>query len=169
MSMCCIRLSALPKECSHSAHLCSFSPEWVIMCFRKISAWPNDFLHSEQVWVFNPLWVGMCLFRYLARPNYLLHCTEMCVLVFSDVLPDQMTSYILSNCASFLYYASPICFETSWIWNFGNFGLKGFICHDVLNKLVKIFFTVCIIHTVKKTLCNASVPCLSDDTHVFRL
>ena len=39
-----------------SAHLCSFSPVWMIMC----SKWPNDFLHSEQVGVFTPLWMSMC-------------------------------------------------------------------------------------------------------------
>ena len=88
------RFPARPNEPPHSAHLCTFSPVWVIMCILNEPASLNAFIHSEQVWAFTPLWVSMCVFRCAAWPNDLLHWTQTICLSLLWV------SMCISRCAA---------------------------------------------------------------------
>ena len=92
--MCFFRVPASPNEFPHCAHLCTFSPVWVIMCVLKVSARPNDFLHSGQVWVFSPLWVSN--FQTVSKTEWLLalHTSVSLFFAVSDHVPLQTSCSI---------------------------------------------------------------------------
>ena len=144
------RFPARPNEPPHFAHLCTFSPVWVIKCILNEPASLNAFIHSEQVWAFTPLWVSMCVFRCAAWPNDLLHWTQ------TYGLSLLWVSMWISRCAArpnVLLQAEQMCI----------FFLCGWACAFSYVELYQM--TYCIGHKHELFLC-CGLPCdLSELLH----
>ena len=124
------RFPARPNEPPHSAHLCTFSPVWVIMCLLNVPASPKDYSHSEQLWIFTPLWVSMCVFRLVAWANDFwywtqgnarsLLCVTMWLFSFLDRSNDLWHSEqlcILFPLSVSEYHSILLWFGSAWISN----------------------------------------------------
>ena len=97
-------------------HLCGFSPLWISLCLFRSPAWPKESPHSSRLCSFSPVCHTECGWS-CASSNVLLdqmtsyilnkcglwlHCEWACA--SSDVLLGQMISYILNNCASVFHF-----------------------------------------------------------------
>ena len=60
LSRCLFRWASRPNDLLHWAHLCSFSPVWVIRCLFRWADKPKDLSHWAHLCNFAPLWVRRC-------------------------------------------------------------------------------------------------------------
>ena len=68
---------ARPNDLLHCAHLCNFSPVWIIMWILKWLTHSNPFLHCANLCAFSPEWVSLWLFRLPAWSNVFLHWSHL--------------------------------------------------------------------------------------------